>query len=158
MEKKRFGGLHGGHVSVQIGDSVFSFKFIGKVRVFGAKKNLHHHWITQAMSAWIQDTINNKYASIVIPLSYDQFAKLKSIQQSYCGKDPYDYAFLGMRCAAAVYDVFSQLEFFKPRSRLGMIRSNFYPKMLRKRFLKLASNKKWVVLKHDGSERRKWER
>jgi hypothetical protein len=157
-EKKRFGGLHGGHVSMQIGDSVFSFVYIGRVHIFAHSKNYHSHWINEELSEWMKDTVNEKYASITVPLSREQFDKIKIIQGEYCSITPYDYAFFGMRCASSSYDVFAQLGFFKHRSRMSMVTEIAYPKLLRKRFFKLAKKNNWKVEAHRGSSKRKWER
>ncbi len=157
-EQKRFGGIHGGHVSMQIDDTLFSFRFKGKVRLWGTRKNPHHHWEKQPLSTWVLDTIGNQYATVMLPLSSEQFRKLKSIEAAYCAKDPYDYAFLGMRCASSMDDVCAQLGLFKPRSRWGMIVTNFYPKRFRIRLFKLASRNQWEIIGHAGSASRRWER
>ena len=157
-EGKRFGGLHGGHVSMEIGDSVFSFVFKGKVHIFAHRKELHSQWINEPINQWVKDTMNDKYATIIIPLANPEFQKLKTIQKNYTENNSYDYAFFGMRCAAATYDVFSQLGYYKKRNRFGMISKIFYPKLLRRKFFKMAKKNHWEVVKHGGSERRKWER
>ena len=158
VESKRFGGLHGGHVSMELNDTNFGFLFKGRVHIFSHKKNLHSHWVTESNASWVNDTINDKYATVLVPLTGAQLQIYNQIKQEYLNHTPYDYAFFGMRCAASTYDMFSQMGFFKHRSRFGMVSKIFYPKLLRKRFLKLAQQNQWEVIRHEGSSRRKWER
>ncbi len=158
QEKKYFGGLHGGHVSMQVGDTIFSFVFTGKAHIFNHKKNKTGVWINESLRQWVKDTVGGKYASITVPINDTQYHKLKLIQSNYCSKVPYDYAFLGMRCASSTYDVFAQMGFFKHRSRMSMVTEIFYPKILRKKFFKLAKKHHWKIEKHEGNPKRKWER
>jgi hypothetical protein len=157
-EEHRFGGIHGGHVSIQTGDTIFSFLFSPPVHVIAHRRNQKGIWLMQRTNQWVDDTVNNKYTSFIVPLTNEQYVKLKTIQAGYSAKAPYDYAFIGMRCAAGTYDVFSQLGFFKHRSRFGMVSHVFYPKILRKKFFKLAEKNHWTIVKHEGNPRRRYER
>jgi len=56
VEKKQFGGLHCGHVSLQIGDSVFSFRKRGKIHVFPHRKGYHSKWENLPLEIWMKDT------------------------------------------------------------------------------------------------------
>ncbi|MCX6188630.1 MAG: hypothetical protein NTW54_03330 [Bacteroidetes bacterium] len=126
---------------------------------YGSRPGSHTHEQKRfGGSTWVLDTIGNQYATVMLPLSSEQFRKLKSIEAAYCAKDPYDYAFLGMRCASSMDDVCAQLGLFKPRSRWGMIVTNFYPKRFRIRLFKLASRNQWEIIGHAGSASRRWER
>jgi hypothetical protein len=158
VEERRFGGLHGGHVSMQIGDTVFSFLFTGRAHIFAHKRDMTGVWVNQNLHQWVNDTVKGKYVSFTVPLNNSQYQTFKKVQSSYCSTVPYDYAFLGMRCASSTYDVFAQMGFFKHRSRMSMITEIFYPKLLRKKFFRMAEKNHWKIEKHEGSPRRKWER
>ncbi len=85
--------------------------------------------------------------------------KLRTNQSSYFDKNaPYDYAFLGMRCAASAQDVLGQIGVVKKRKRLKNIYTTFYPKKLRKRLLKQATEKNYKIISHQGRPTRKWEK
>ncbi len=45
-----------------------------------------------------------KITTIVIPVTKLQLDKLKEKEQIYFSETPYDYAFIGMRCAAGAYE------------------------------------------------------
>jgi hypothetical protein len=63
-----------------------------------------------------------------------------------------------MRCAAASYDVLSQIGLFKPKSKNWMVNRIFYPRRLRKRMLKMAAEKGYKSHKQPGRKTRKWEK
>ena len=82
----------------------------------------------------------------------------KKIQTDYCAKAPYDYAFFGMRCSASAEDILGQIGVVKRKKRNAkIIRTNFYPKKLRKRLFKMAREKNYQVIKSEGRTSRKWE-
>jgi hypothetical protein len=62
-----------------------------------------------------------------------------------------------MRCAAASYDVLSEIGLFKKvPDKFNMVK-NFYPKLFRKRILKWAEKNNFPVIFHPGKPTRKWE-
>jgi hypothetical protein len=157
-EPKLFGGIHGGHVSMQVDSSIFSF-----VPKYGWHIIARHHkieggYLEENATAWATDTADKKYTSIRIPVSDSQFKVLTTIEKCYLDTSPYDYAFFGMRCASACADVLSQLEIVKKRSNFGLIRKNFYPKRLRRKLLRYAEKNKLEVVRKEGNKSRKWER
>lgn len=157
-EARYFGGLHGGHVSLESNDSVFSFRHASPVHIFAHRKNRHSRIENIPASTWAADTAGKKYLTVFIPLTPEQCAAFHRIKQQYSAQVPYDYAFFGMRCAASAYDVLSHSGIFKTRSRFGMVVTAFYPKLLRKKVMRLAAGKHYPITLHDGSPRRKWER
>lgn len=80
------------------------------------------------------------------------------MRKKYLEKSPYDYAFFGMRCASAAYDVLGQLEIVKPHSNFSTVCKNFYPKKLRKKLLRLAKHNSWKITRKPGRPSRKWEK
>jgi len=99
-----------------------------------------------------------KKASVIIPISFKQKEKLDSIVIAYSKETPYDYAFWGMRCASATYDILAQIDIVKEYSYRKTFRKIFYPKKLRKMLFKLAKKNKWLITREEGTHRRKWEK
>lgn len=157
-EKKRFGGIHGGHVSIGVDTSIIGFSPRGKFHIFATDKNRNSAFWAQGLSSFQQDTVGNRFVVISIPVSAEDYQKIQDIHYNYMDCTPYDYAFLGMRCAAASYDVLSQLDILEKRNRWRTKFGIFYPKILRKKMLKLAKERGYKVYKQRGSARRKWEK
>jgi hypothetical protein len=157
-EKKMFGGIHGGHVSLQIDSSIFSFTPKYGWHIFPRHRKIEGGFILETISSFIADSVGNKYTSIQIPVSDSQYAVLKNFETCSLAKSPYDYAFFGMRCAAGAADVLSQIGILKKRSHFGFIVKDFYPKRLRRKLFRYAEKNKLVVVRKQGRKSRKWER
>jgi hypothetical protein len=157
-EKKRFGGIHGGHVSIGVDKEIIGFGPKGKFHVFPKEKERHSHFTSESIGSFAKDSVGDKYTVITIPVTNEQYKKIKDIHSGYCSAPPYDYAFTGMRCAAASYDVLSQIGLFKPKSKNWMVNRIFYPRRLRKRMLKMATEKGYKIHKQPGRKTRKWEK
>ena len=158
-EKSYFGGIHGGHVYMEIDHDIFSFgPDHGRWHIFGHKRKIVGCYRLDSNLVWCGDTGRLKITSITIPVSRAQMQQLKALEHHYLGSSPYDYAFFGMRCAAAAYDVLSTTGICKKRSRAGTITKNFYPKRLRIRLLKRAAREHWIVEKQEGRNTRRWEK
>ena len=152
-ERHWFGGIKGGHVSIEIDSQVIGFVPSGRVHIFSHRYNRNSAFSVEGIESWKADTISIKYTSVLIPLNIVQYEKLKTILYKYADSTPYDYAFFGMRCAAASCEVLSQIGIY----RKDNIYNNFYPQLFRRRLIKLANAKKWKVVRHDGRSSRKWE-
>lgn len=159
IEAKQFGGIHGGHVYLELENKIISYGTNnGKWHIFPHKsKNAGKYRIDKDLK-WHGDTGKLKITTIVIPITEEQVLKFKETEKKYFEQTPYDYAFLGMRCAAGAYDVLSKAEVCKHKSRVAIISKNFYPKRLRVKLLKRAQKENWQVLRQDGRATRKWER
>ena len=157
-EVKYFGGLHGGHVSVQAGDTDYGFgPTVMPVHIF-AKRRRQSVFEARALDGQPRYGSGNKTVTLIIPLSQQQFRALDSIHKAYCSASPYDYGFFGMRCAAATQDVLSGAGIIERRNRFWTIVSTFYPKKLRKRLIKLAEARSYQVIRSEGKATRKWEK
>lgn len=158
VEPYYFGGKHGGHVSIGIDTAIVSFTNVNGFHIFAHREKLKGIYIYESLKGFLKDTAKCKYTIFEIPLMDSQYVKLKKVVLNYSnGKAPYDYAFFGMRCASATYDILSQIGLFKPKSRVGTIISNFYPKMLRKKMFRLAKKNNYTVTSYKGRKTRKWE-
>ena len=95
--------------------------------------------------------------TVIVPVTAEQFTRLQKVFDSVTVKTPYDYAIFGMRCAAASYDVLSEIGLFKKMSNDKNVLTHFYPKLLRKKVLKWAEENNYTILSHEGRPSRKWE-
>ncbi len=158
-EAKQFGGIHGGHVYLEVNDTIISFGTNkGKWHIFPHKSKSAGKYRIDKDLTWHGDTAAKKITTIIIPVSKEQLNKLTEAEKKYFEQTPYDYAFFGMRCAAGAYDMLSKAEVCKHKSRFGIISKNFYPKRLRIKLLRRAQKEHWAVVKQEGRKSRKWER
>lgn len=158
VEEKQFGGIHGGHVYMEFNNKIISYGTNnGKWHIFPHKSKSAGKYRIDKDLRWHGDTGKLKITTVIIPITKSQLDKFRETERVYFTKTPYDYAFLGMRCAAGAYDFLSKAEVCKPKSRFGIISKNFYPKRLRVKLLKRAQKENWQVLRQDGRSTRKWE-
>jgi len=153
-EPKLFGGIKGGHVNIELNGWVLDFNS-GNCPILPENKKPTGGFHLNKAVYW--DTSTSKWATISIPITADQLKKLDTIFALYPQQTPYDYAVFGMRCAAASYDVLSEIGLMKKLSDKENIAVNFYPKLLRKRMLKWAKKNNYPIVFHDGRPTRKWE-
>ena len=163
-EWRSSGGIMGGHVGIELAPNcIMDFMPVGRVHwvarrqnkrsKFAVRTNPDDFWsISGGHSAHV------KKATVVIPVNAAQKQVLDSIFTAYTTNTPYDYAFIGMRCAAATHDVLSQMGIMPTYGPHKIYFKIFYPERLRKRLLNKARQENWTVLYQKGSERRRWDR
>ncbi|TNE82168.1 MAG: hypothetical protein EP332_01375 [Bacteroidetes bacterium] len=162
-EPEWFGGLLGGHVGIEIDTNrVLHFVPQGGLHIIGrVKKNFKSHFAqSDTTSFWgifgtPADSV--KRLSVEMKVSAKQKHDLDSIAIAYRSKVPYDYAFFGMRCASATYDVLSAagiLKYYHPKVNYPQ---HFYPALFRKKLLARAEDHQWDLYRREGTYRRKWE-
>lgn len=157
-ESKYFGGIHGGHVTVEVGDSVYGFSpGGGRARIFAKRSHSNGYFHLESKLEYTFDSTGDKQTSIVIPVTADELNELRIHVNDYLKNRPYDYAFFGMRCAAAAHEMLSVAGVFKKRTKFFSIFYNFYPKKLRKRVLDKALKEKCEIIHQEGRKERKWE-
>jgi hypothetical protein len=154
-ESKVFGGIKGGHVNIEANGRVLDF-MPGDNPLFPKNKKPSGGFRLNSSIYW--DTTTSKWMTILIPVSYSQMQQLNTIFDTYSQETPYDYAIFGMRCAAASYDVLSEIGVVKKINDRKNVFKNFYPKLFRKRMLKWAKINSHTVLYHPGKSSRKWEK
>jgi hypothetical protein len=106
-EARWFGGIHGGHVSVQYGNKFASFVPDGKFHLIRSKKHINSTFITETGDRFVFDTTESRYLIVSIPVDSIQKRRLDSLVEKRLKTSPYDYAFIGMRCASAAYELLS---------------------------------------------------
>ena len=154
-EPKWFGGIKGGHVNIEAAGKVLDFKPGDPCAIIPNNKKPGGGFHLSSSLYW--DTATTKWISITIPVTREQLDRLNELFIDYAEETPYDYAVFGMRCAAASYDVLSEVGIVKPLSIKTNIIQNFYPKLLRKRMLKWAKENNYPIVYHEGRKTRKWE-
>jgi hypothetical protein len=163
-ESRWFGGIHGGHAGVGFPDGqILNFLpsgcFHKKARkdtaAFCSRYALHNESLFYGMFGTPGEDV--RMMKIRIPVSSAQMASMDSLRKAYITTSPYDYAFLGMRCGSATYDILAHGHVLKPLNFGPMWRRIFYPKRVRKRLILLAKRNNWQVIYQQGSDCRKWE-
>jgi len=157
VEYEETGGLQGGHVSLGIDSLEIGFTNEKIIHIFPRKDNNHGVFYWEYLKDFEDQVADKKYITFLIPISEEQYIHLKAILSSNIDESPYDYAFFGMRCASATYDVLSQIGIFQPQSRAKMIASNFYPRMFRRKMTELARKNGYTVVRVKGRKTRIWE-
>lgn len=153
QESKLFGGIKGGHVSVEAGGRVLDFH-PGNNPLFPHNKKPSGGFTINNSVRWDAD---DKWKTVIVPVTESQYMELQKVFDSVAAKTPYDYAIFGMRCAAASYDVLTKIGLFKEYSNKKNVITHFYPKLLRKKILKWADKNNYTVISNDGRSSRKWE-
>jgi hypothetical protein len=166
-ERKWFGGIHGGHVALEIApDRILSFRSTEyPCHLFPHKrfsstwevKTIHGMWETFPPHNYREEDL--KRAVFTIPVTATQKKIIDSLAERYLKRSPYDYATLGMRCASASYDILAKAGLFKPYGSATWWKI-IMPRDLRTalfRKTREAGEKGWKVALYEGSKRRIWE-
>ncbi|HEY1045574.1 MAG TPA: hypothetical protein VGF79_03990 [Bacteroidia bacterium] len=156
-ESNWFGGIHGGHVSVSYNQAFISFVPHNGVRVF-PRRTVNSAFVMETDGDFIFDTARSRYLLLAFEIDSNQRLTLDSICRSRLDSAEYEYAFFGMRCASAAYDLLSAAEILPKMKRRHMVFKFFYPKLLRKRLIKKAKKENARIFYRPGRKSRKWER
>lgn len=143
-EMKWFSGLFTGHVGIEFRPGkVIDFVSYGRFRLLPNNKNPHSRFTVRARKDFEALLGTGDHApplsSLTIPVSEDQLTALENIIDDYTRQPPYDYAFLGMRCASAAYEMLARAGILSHHSRFFLVFRLFTPGLLkqylRKNFL-----------------------
>jgi hypothetical protein len=156
-ESNYFGGLHGGHVTIQIGDNDYGFEPVGGAHIFPRRK-YHADFLEVKLYEKSRFHKDSKTVSFVIPVSEKQYADIEKTTKCYNDTTPFDYAFFGMRCASTTQEILAKACILKKKKRFFNVLSTFYPKKLRKRLFRLAKKNNYVIIRTEGKSTRKWEK
>jgi hypothetical protein len=158
-ETNWFGGIHGGHVYLELDSTVFSFSPTSiPVHIFAHRRHFRSHYHDAPLSDFALDTAKCTVTSIQIPVSDSQYFSLCRIRDLCLDSVPYDYAFFGMRCAAAAYDVLAESGVLPAKSNFGIVCRYFYPQLLRRKLTRQSESKNWKIELKMGRKSRKWEK
>jgi hypothetical protein len=161
-EDKWFGGMLGGHVGIGTDSgSIINFVPNGRFHLISHQHQKNSRFAIHSFTDFYEIMggvcDSNKKMVIYIPVTAQQKMKFDSLKQAYTRTSPYDYAFFGMRCGAAVYDILAQIGVLPVLSKRQLIYKIFYPKKLRKRLIQYAASNKWKMKSASGCLCRKWE-
>lgn len=151
------GGIFGGHVSLGIDSSEVGFTNHRRIHLFGNSEFKNSHFYRKSLREFQDKTKGKKYVTFEIPVTAEQYEKLKVILDHYIEQSPYDYAFFGMRCTSATYEVLSQIGLFPALSKMQNIFVNFYPELLRRKMFRLANDQHYAVIQQPGVNTRIWD-
>ena len=162
-ERKWFGGVLGGHCGIE-GDSgeIVSFFRGAEVHMVARKNNKQSRYVSHSYDRFYSmfggPAESKKRAVVYVPVTVDQKQKFDSIINAYRQETPYDYAFIGMRCGSAAYEVLGQLDILPAYGYRRTYWKIFYPRRLRRPLYSKAKEYNWTVERYEGSTRRKWEK
>jgi len=162
-ESNWFGGIHGGHVGIEFdSNKIIDFVPYGDFHITARRNDRNSRFVFHSIESFYElfsdsAELMNK-AIFIIPIDSIQLRDLYGIVNQYMKETPYDYAFWGMRCASAAYDILAQIDILKEYSHRRTYRKIFYPKILRKKLFKKAIDLNWKVYLEPGNETRKWEK
>ena len=157
-EQKYFGGLHGGHVTIQAGDVDYGFRRTNKGTHLFPKKKRTSTFSVKKLNGQSRYGEGRKTVTFIIPVTKNQYDSLQNIYNDYCATSPYDYAFFGMRCAASTREILGMIGVMKKKSRFHHIATAFYPQRLRKRLFKIAKANNYEMIQTEGRPTRIWEK
>ena len=158
-----FGGLLGGHAGIEYEkNKILNFQPKARFHLFARRRIINSKYTVHDTISFYQilggkpDSV--KKTIITIAITARQKIILDSLAEAYQNKCPYDYAFFGMRCGAAAYDVLARTGVVKKFSFKKTWKKTFYPRKLRRLLEKGATEKKCTVAKQQGSYKRIWEK
>jgi hypothetical protein len=162
-EDRWFGGVLGGHVGIEYEPGkIVSFQPTSHFHIFSNRRIINskygEHDTVSFYGILDKRTDSMKRTIISIPVTRQQKHILDSLRIAYENKCPYDYAFFGMRCGAAAYDVLARIGVVKPYSFGKTWRKIFYPRKLRRLLERQAAAKGYIITRRPGTPRRKWEK
>ncbi|HEX2898871.1 MAG TPA: hypothetical protein VHS96_04030 [Bacteroidia bacterium] len=162
-EPRWFGGKRGGHVGLEIApDQVLNFGPTGKFHWVSNHGKRHSRFTEQSVGETLmllgKSEGRLQTLSIQITIDSANYAQLLDIRNRYLQAPPYDYAFIGMRCASATDEILAKIGLTKQRGYWGTVLHTFRPRALRTRLLRKAEVYGWKVSRQLGSERRVWEK
>lgn len=166
-ERKWFGGIHGGHVGMEIGpDSILSFRSTEYPCHFFPHRHFSSIWEIKTVHGMWQTFPPHNYkvnelkrVVFTIPVTEEQKHRIDSIARQYLRHSPYDYATAGMRCASATYDILARAGLFKRYGGFTWCKI-IMPRSLRTVLFEKARSPEgqdWKIERYEGSKKRIWE-
>lgn len=172
----RMAKMHGGHVSIEYApDKALSFQPInytgiarsGHLTNRANRKNYNScfriytaHRAFTVLGNYYNNIDSLRRATFVIPITAAQKHYLDSIAEAYVRQTPYDYSFLGMRCASASYEVLASAGIvtrYKRNFWYNIFTTRRFRYVLYQEYLK-NKDKGWRLYTCKGSQSRDWEK
>ena len=149
---KWFTGWLSGHVGIEYSfNRILDFVSQGSFHWIAQRKKHHSQFNirtrTEFLGLFGQDHENTHGITITIPVSFSRQQKLATTARKYVYKSPYDYAFVGMRCASATYEILARAGILKPFSLNATAFLFPSPLFLKIYLLRIAHKKHWKAEK-----------
>ncbi len=162
-EDRWFGGILGGHAGIEYEpNKIINFQPKARFHIFAKPKLINSKFSVHDTVSFYEVLGSSEYpvkkTVIIIKISSDQKLKLDSTAIAYQQRSPYDYAFFGMRCGAAAYNILANTGVVRKISFRKTWKLIFYPRKLRRLLESRAQDQDYTVRKEQGSKRRRWEK
>lgn len=134
----------GGRAVMQIERHVYGFEMKDTHKWMhivpnGHREHFNGQFFKKTFLSWLDETVGYNTTSIKVPVTADEKKTLVEIYTNYIDKVPYDYAFIGMGSASALYEVIAKAGMVFPQeSNVRYALNAFYPKAFRERVLAWA--------------------
>lgn len=138
---KWFSGLFTGHVGIEFNPGeIVNFFPEGRFHWIANNQHPHARFVIHTPQEFRRlynpDAFHLSIFYFQIPLPQQQM--LEKIIESYTHRPPYDYAFLGMRCASATYEIMARAGILQQASWLFLVFRFFTPGLLKQYLRKQA--------------------
>lgn len=162
-ENRWFGGILGGHAGVEYTPGeIINFQPKAPIHFFSSRHLINSLFGSNDTVSFYEvlggNYANMKKTVVFLSVTATQKARLDSVAAAYMAQSPYDYAFFGMRCGAATYDLLAKAGITKPYTIPKTWCKFFYPRKTRRRLEKLAMQQRQPILRQKGSIKRIWEK
>ncbi len=156
-QKKRLGGLLGGHIELEVKGKVYGFLYDNlPIHTFSQKK-FNSKFEALSKTEWEIKNENDRITSIYIPTEKKKMQTLQAELASNLNSPPYDYAFIGHRCTSSTASLLSEHQIINTFSDLESIIAFFYPRTFRGALIKFAKINKLKIKFAKGSDCHLWE-
>jgi hypothetical protein len=156
-QKKRLGGYLGGHIEIEVNNFVYGFLYDTLPMNYIPKSTFNSKFEKRGFEVWNELIANDKITSIEIPTDKKQTKELEILLNKYWNKAPYDYSFLGQRCASSTAKILSDIGIINKFSNQESIIAFYYPKLLRRTMIKYAEKNNYKIKNKSGIDCHNWE-
>ncbi len=162
--RPRTGGLLGGHVVIECGDTICHFDNKNMpISIFYSSRPSNSFVICETVGHWRNRTKNDEITSYNISVTeteYEQMQKIIDQFKAGISPVPYNYSFFGYRCYAFVYDTISRVNVVSNTSKVVIGLYGFVPPLARIVLVQCLkkSHRKYKIVRQRGEATRIWER
>jgi hypothetical protein len=156
-QKKRLGGYLGGHIEIEVNNFVYGFLYNTLPINYVPNSQYNSKFEKRSLKVWNDLIFNDKVTSIEILTTTKQKNELDILLNKHLNKVPYDYSFLGQRCASSTAEILSDVGIINKFSNQESIIAFYYPKLLRRTLTKYAEKNNHEIRTKKGIECQNWE-
>ena len=154
LNNKDVGGLFGGHVAIQLGNSVYGFYFkdLKKLHLFPSKTT-NCEFQKNSITEWEDRVKDRKETQFFIPVSGEQYQYLLDFFERNIRKPEVDYAVFGERCTSQTFRLLNETSLIKNTHRIWHA---YYPGRLASYLHKICRRNGWKIATKPGCNQRIW--